>query len=169
MDVFDKHNEAKKKRGIKALVFSDTHGNIDDCIFIIKENNDAELVIHAGDCVDDAENLSYIFPNVKFEYVRGNNDLFSKESDEKVVSVFNRKIFLTHGHIYGVKNGLSKLLDKAKKLECDIAIFGHTHIVHYENRGGVALLNPGASRGSRASYAVIEVFEDDFEIEVVEL
>ncbi len=155
------------KRRFKILVFSDTHGRCDDSIFVINSQKDVDMVIHAGDYVSDAEDLSYIFSDIRFEYVRGNNDFLSHERDEKIIEACGFKIFLTHGHEYGVKCGLQKLCDKAAKLGCKIAIFGHTHQEHYEQRDGIYLLNPGACAGRYATYGVIEIFENNFKIEIV--
>lgn len=135
----------------KILVFSDTHKNTDTAIRIIGENPDTNLVLHAGDHAEDAEDLSYIFPEITFSYVKGNCDLFSFEKEERFFEASGKKIFLTHGHLYKVKMTLSLLRKKAKELGADIVVFGHTHQRLTEEDGGILYLNPGA----RGSYGVI--------------
>ncbi|AUS96673.1 YfcE family phosphodiesterase [Clostridium thermosuccinogenes] len=77
--------------------------------------------------------------------VRGNCD---SEVDEMVLDypimstystiLYNdRRLFLTHGHIYGESN-LPKL--KAG----DVLIYGHTHIPKAEKRGDIYIINPGS-------------------------
>lgn len=138
----------------KILVFSDTHGRYDSCIRTIKNAANVNLILHAGDCTDDAENLSYIFPDIPLEFVRGNNDFFSWERDEKLLHVCGKKIFLTHGHIYNVKHDLYALAKKAKEQGADISVFGHTHNPFMGEIFGISLLNPGSS-GKNAKYGEI--------------
>ena len=151
----------------KILVFSDTHGRYDSCIRTIEKNPDTNLVIHAGDCVRDAEELSYIFGDIPFEFVRGNNDYFSHERDEKLLHVRGKKIFLTHGHAYNVKYSLHALAKKADELGADIAIFGHTHTAYADKIGTLGLLNPGASGSSNPFYGVIYIDGEDLSFKVL--
>ena len=48
--------------------------------------------------------------------------------DEKIIEVCGKKIFITHGHFYGVKEGMQRLLYRGLELKVDIALYGHTHI-----------------------------------------
>ena len=141
----------------KILVFSDTHGYTDKCIEAINSNTDADMILHAGDCVEDAENLSYIFPKIKFEYVRGNNDLFSNAADEKIINAAGKKIFLTHGHEYGVKYSMKALYSRAVNLNADIAVFGHTHEPFLNDTNKAVIFNPGACGMVRSSYGIVTI------------
>ncbi|GFN36116.1 phosphodiesterase [Tepidimicrobium xylanilyticum] len=49
----------------------------------------------------------------------------------------NRRLFLTHGHIYNEKN-VPKLKDG------DVFIFGHTHIPQLEKKENLYIINPGS-------------------------
>ena len=66
-------------------------------------------------------------------------------------------IFLTHGHGYSVKTDstFSRLLERAEKLGCDCAVFGHTHESLCDPRRKVMLVNPGSIKNG--TYAVIEI------------
>lgn len=149
----------------KILVFSDTHGRYDSCIRTIEKNKDADLILHAGDCTGDAEDLSYIFADIPFEFVRGNNDYFSRERDEKLLHVKNKKIFITHGHTYNVKRDLYALAKKAKDLGADVAVFGHTHVPYTGELLGISLLNPGSS-GHEAMYGEIIIDGDNIKLKL---
>lgn len=144
---------------MRILVFSDTHGVTDYCIRIINNIKHAgiDLILHAGDYTGDAEDLSYIFPEIPIEYVRGNND-FTRTPSDLVIDAENHKIFLTHGHGYRVKTeeDYRTLAEKAVSLGCDTAVFGHTHIPYLSTDRGITVLNPGSVRYS-GTYAVIEI------------
>ncbi|MCC8169513.1 MAG: metallophosphoesterase family protein, partial [Oscillospiraceae bacterium] len=70
----------------RILIFSDTHGFTDDCINIINSSDRVSSVIHAGDCVRDAEDLEYVFPNIPIHYVKGNNDFYTSAPSELTVT-----------------------------------------------------------------------------------
>ena len=55
-----------------------------------------------------------------------------------------RKVFLTHGHLYGVKTNLNELEKKAREENADICIFGHTHREYLVEKDGTVYVNPGA-------------------------
>ncbi|MBR0027078.1 MAG: metallophosphoesterase, partial [Clostridia bacterium] len=48
----------------RILIFSDTHGYTDPCLSIINNTPRVDAVIHAGDYTRDAEDLSYIYPDL---------------------------------------------------------------------------------------------------------
>ncbi len=149
----------------KILVFSDTHKNTDTAINIIKNNPDTNLVLHAGDHAEDAEDLSYIFPEISFSYVKGNCDLFSFEKEERFFEASGKKILLTHGHLYKVKMTLSLLRKRAKELGADIVVFGHTHQRLIEEDDGILYLNPG----SRGSYGQITIDKDKISADIFDI
>ncbi len=152
----------------KILVFSDTHGMCGSCEHIIEKNKDANLIIHCGDCVADAEDLSYIYSSIHFEYVRGNNDYFSRERDEKLILAGDRKIFITHGHTYNVKRDCYGIAKRAKDMGADIAVFGHNHTPYNDTVLGIPLINPGSS-GFRGEYGEILIDGDNIKINLLKL
>lgn len=85
--------------------------------------------------------------------VRGNCD---SEVDEMVLNypmmatysivLYNgRRLFLTHGHIYGEDN-----LPKLNK--GDVFIYGHTHIPKAEKKGDIFIINPGSITFPKENY-----------------
>lgn len=130
---------------MKALVFSDSHGYINPIIRAVEEHSDASLVIHAGDVLRDVDNLLAVYPNLKVETVAGNNEFFGNAPSDRLFEFGGKRIFLTHGHKYGVKGSLARLKMRAKELGADICIFGHTHTRHISEENGIYFLNPGAA------------------------
>lgn len=141
---------------MKILVFSDSHGSTRKMEEIIKNNTDVQTIIHLGDTVKDAGYLEKIFVHLNFIYVAGNNDWLSDEPTEKLIELMGKRIFVTHGNAYSVKFGKDTLVDRGRRLEADIVLFGHTHAPHEEYIGKMLIVNPGSislpARGERCSY-----------------
>lgn len=93
--------------------------------------------------------------------VRGNCD---SEVDEMIIdfpimSTYsnilygNRRLFLTHGHIYNEDNMPSLR-------QGDVFIYGHTHIPRAEKKDGIYFINPGSTtlpkENSPHSYGLLE-------------
>lgn len=145
---------------IRIIAISDTHGMnsyIEREINRIGENN-INAIIHAGDYVSDADKLYNLFPRIPMYNVAGNNDLYSHAKGEELAVIGGVKIFITHGHSYGVKydSDLRSLIQRAQTLGADMVVYGHTHISDITYFGGMTVLNPG-SAGYSHSYAVIEI------------
>lgn len=142
---------------MRILVFSDTHSDISHCIRVIENIISVDMIIHAGDHAKDAELIQKAFPDIEVKYVRGNCDL-STAPAELTIDVCSHRIFVTHGHLYNVKyeSDYKTLINHAKSLGADVAVFGHTHIPHNENFGNFCILNPGSSKYGK-TFGVIEV------------
>ncbi len=142
---------------MRILVFSDTHGDIQLCSKIVKTLVGIDMIIHAGDHARDAENLAAAFPEIPVVFVRGNCDL-SAAPAERIVEAAGKRIFVTHGHLYNVKNerDYATLAKKVQAEHCDLGIFGHTHMGYDANCGRFSLLNPGSAR-YMSTYGVVEI------------
>lgn len=138
---------------MKILVLSDTHGEISAAARLIKTEA-PDQVIHLGDCLRDAEDLSNHFPSLPICKVPGNNDWFTDEAKEKAVPMGGARIFLCHGHTTGVKGGLHLQAARALQHNCTVSLFGHTHRPYLEENNGVLLLNPGSLTYS-GTYAIL--------------
>ena len=82
------------------------------------------------------------FPD-KVHVLRGNCD-FSYGPEEEVIERDGLSVLCCHGHRYGVKSGLSRLAERAKALDCEVALYGHTHRADISEVDGVLCINPGA-------------------------
>lgn len=158
---------------MKIGIVSDTHGKVDTSIEALKKIADLELIIHLGDYADDAKKIEEEM-NIDVIYVRGNCDYKDIDVElEKMIEILGKKIFITHGHNYDVKNGVSKLFYRGKELNADIILYGHSHMSTKVEHEDILILNPGSSgeprSGSKGSIALIEISEKDIKSEIIVL
>ncbi len=145
---------------MRILVISDSHKRTDIIEKILYAQNDANEVFFLGDLASDIEDFTNLFPQKRFHILSGNCDYFSTYPSSDIAVVGGKRIFYTHGHSLGVKQGTEHLLKTAKAQGCQIALFGHTHnpLILYED--GVYIVNPGSCsspRSSKPSYAIIDI------------
>ena len=93
--------------------------------------------------------------------VAGNNDYFSTLPREEEFEIGHYKVFLTHGHGYGVSVGTERIVEEAVSRGVDAVIYGHTHKPLNEKIGGIRVLNPGSlsyprQEGRDPSYMLME-------------
>ncbi|AOY75835.1 YfcE family phosphodiesterase [Clostridium formicaceticum] len=158
---------------MKIAVLGDSHGqtkNIDWAMESIATKG-VDYIIHTGDNFDD---MRYIVESsdIKTIGVRGNYDTQPEGKDELLEILGEKKLFVTHGHRYGVKYGLEKIFYRGKELEADIVIFGHSHVPHYSIEEEMILLNPGSisiPRGNSSRCYAIIIIDEDVSVEFVEL
>jgi len=143
---------------LKILVISDTHHML-GCAYDAVEAEQPDLVLHLGDHVADAEDLACAFEQTELLYVPGNCDWGSTARESLLIEREGVRIFLTHGHLFGVKQGTQRLEMEARRLGADAALYGHTHVSFCEKRDGLWLVNPGACSqiSGRPGYAVLEL------------
>ena len=140
----------------KILVLSDSHSYFDKVLKIF-EKEKPDIVIGAGDGIKDIDDLSYVHPEAKYYMVKGNCDYFDRShNEENLFEIDNIKIFLTHGHLYGVKRSLSSIKEIGKKLNVSLIVFGHTHKPYIEKDGDITLFNPGATEDGRYGIIILE-------------
>ena len=139
---------------MKLLVLSDTHRSLGFAYEAIeKESPDA--VVHLGDHLSDAEDLSFAFQEPDFYYVPGNCDYAPTVPPSLTLEFDGVRVFLTHGHLFGVKSGLTRLALEARRVGAQLALFGHTHRALLEEQDGLWLMNPGACGAGRSDFGEI--------------
>ncbi len=155
---------------MKILVFSDSHGYYNRILPIINQQPDTDMVIHCGDILNDALSISKLInPKIRFCYVVGNNDYAPETQKELSLEEEGKRIFITHGHLFGVKSGLDSLRQKIEE-GYDLVIYGHTHTANTEYYLGGTIINPGAMcYSSKSSYAVITIDNGIIKTEIVRL
>lgn len=130
---------------MKVGIMSDTHENTDVIDTIIGMEPDVELWIHAGDVNDDARYLTRAV-KVPTYFVAGNNDWPDPNVPyTRTIEAAGHRIFLAHGHTFGVRYTLRLLKDAAKAEHCDIAVYGHTHVMDVMPGNDVYVVNPGSA------------------------
>ena len=143
----------------RLIAVSDSHGNakaVEKLFPLIKENH---YFLHLGDGLSDLRSVLDECPK-KTYFCVGNCDFYPGVLDEGVLEVENVKIFYCHGHRYGVNGGLGVLAKRAKELDCQLALYGHTHQAGVSEIDGVTLVNPGSLHypfGEGGSYAYIVI------------
>ncbi|MBQ2968124.1 MAG: metallophosphoesterase [Clostridia bacterium] len=136
----------------RILVLSDTHGQIARAERII-EAIKPDAVIHLGDLVRDAQDLSFIY-DMPIYMVRGNND-FSMMDAEHVYEIFGLRFFCAHGHTLSKERGIAR----AKEENCIAYLCGHTHQSCFYEQDGVTVMNPGSVSRPRDGVASFGIFE----------
>ncbi len=151
---------------MKILVLSDSHRYMQNMVQAIEEEK-PDHVIHLGDHIRDAEELSMDYPMLPVLKVRGNCDYDVMAQEEVLTEFRGFRFLICHGHRYGVKSGLLRYTLAAKEKLADVALFGHTHQRYCEEYEGTWLLNPGScGYGSRASYGLIEISQNQITCQI---
>lgn len=144
----------------KILIVSDTHGDIETLDKVIqKEKEGLTYLLHLGDHHFDLEDIESSLDNVNVLKVKGNCD-FVRETEEIEFTINGKKIFMAHGHFYGVKDSYSSIFYRGYELGADIVLFGHTHIKYNQNMNGVHLFNPGTlcfRRFGKRTYGLLTI------------
>ena len=141
------------------LVLSDSHGNIGNMVQAVEQTS-PDMILHLGDCWQDAVKLHERYPDIPMHHVPGNCDFRPDEDTERILSLHGFRILLCHGHTYRVKQSLLLAGYAAEQENLDLFLFGHTHIPLVDKRGKTWFLNPGSiGKGPQPTYGTI-VIED---------
>lgn len=145
---------------MKILVTSDTHGKKSPLIRLVSHyKNQVQMVIHLGDTMSDSSALQDAYPTIPVERVMGNIDFIGEP--EKIITVNNCKIYMTHGHLFGVKENLQNIINRAKEKQVNVCLFGHTHFQTKFEDSGILFMNPGSlvepRGGSNAGFGLLEI------------
>lgn len=124
------------------------------------ESGRPDLILHLGDGGRDLDGIRSRFPGIKLEAVCGNCDLSSGLPEVLDLTVCGVRLFLTHGHLYGVKSNLNRLLYAAEERGAQAVLFGHTHRALVTEAGGLTVINPGSCGYPPRTYAEL-TFETD--------
>lgn len=133
---------------MKILVFSDSHRSRSGMYKAI-DAHDPDQVIHLGDLVEDAEEVTYLYPKLPVCMVPGNCDGWTTLPAKKQISLGGKSFLLSHGHLWGVKLGYGAAIADARATQADVLLFGHTHRAHCEQlEDGLWVMNPGTCRST---------------------
>jgi putative phosphoesterase len=141
---------------MRIIVFSDTHGQRSLVRAALEKAGRFDVLLHAGDGCDDVADIQ----NAKVYCARGNCDRSMEHPKEQVLKLGGMRILLVHGHKYHVKSGLYTLYDRAKEVDADYVVFGHTHQSLITQLGGITFINPGSlvfvGQDGKCYYAYID-------------
>ena len=141
----EEHSASDFKGEKKILVVSDNHRKLDNIYQLLEENPDISYFIHLGDSEGSEDAIRTHLPKgCESYFVQGNNDFFACLPKEIEMRLGKERLFLTHGHLYGVGFDLQGLADEARARNCSMALFGHTHRPFSRMVNGVLCINPGS-------------------------
>ena len=130
---------------MKVLIVSDSHGHNEYLDDLIREYQDVDLFLHAGDSEVPPHT---IYP---FRVVKGNCDYIYDMPEELIIPSPFGNILLRHKD-----NAPIKFI---KENNIRIYIFGHTHVKTCIKKNDIVYINPGSltfPRDDSTSYAILE-------------
>ncbi|MGI6435037.1 MAG: metallophosphoesterase family protein [Syntrophomonadaceae bacterium] len=134
---------------MRIAIIGDTHARVAGVSRVLAKNR-PDHIIHAGDFYADARRIAEPL-NIPFDAVTGNCDAQKGQPAELLLELAGQRIYVIHGHQYGVKRDLNNLYYRAREMAAGIAVFGHTHVPYCEKVKGLWLLNPGSASRPRLS------------------
>ena len=133
-------------------IISDTHGDasaIRACAILGAE---ADEWYHLGDHASDTEILRR-YTDKPIYSVQGNCDFNAGIPLSRVMQVEGRRVLLMHGHGYGVAPKYTyRACLYAEEQECDVLLYGHTHVSEISTYGSILIVNPGSPSQPRGGY-----------------
>ena len=108
------------------LIASDTHGRADLLLEAFRRAK-PDGVLFLGDGLRD---LNVLPEDTTLRAVRGNCDWTTREDAPpvRVEQIAGYTVYLTHGHLQGVKLSLDVAIQSAAAASADVLLYGHTHI-----------------------------------------
>lgn len=138
---------------MKICIVSDSHGDRDILQKIYNLNSNCDIYLHLGDSQLDS---NWLLP---FISVKGNCDYFSDYPDFKIISTPFGNIYAEHGHLHN-----HCTIDFLKSKNCQIYLYGHTHIHKIVQIGDYYFFNPGSVSSPRdgtcGTYLILELKKD---------
>jgi uncharacterized protein len=154
----------------KVLIVSDSHGLTTELSKIkVLHQDEVAAFIHCGDSELPANS-----PELEgYLVVRGNCDMEVEFPESLVHQMDGKKILVTHGHLYSVKQSLMKLTYLALEQKAQIVCFGHSHILGAELINGILFINPGSIRLPRLrkekTYCILDLKDDKMVLSVYDI
>lgn len=146
---------------MRVLAISDTHKKTDNVLKVIEAYGPFDMIFHMGDHSRDAMDIEYM-TDCPVMMVNGNCDYNHDAPLDRILTLENKKILLTHGHTHHVKFGLGGLKRLADEEDLALVCYGHTHIQKVKDHYGRLILNPGSisePRDGAPSFAILDIRE----------
>lgn len=140
-------------------VISDTHGNMPAIRRAIAAAGPVDMWLHAGDFSQDANALAE-FTGLPVVTVAGNCDGDTAAKVDEFIEAAGKRIWLTHGHRYQVRERTKELVWWSKQFGADVVVYGHSHKPEILTEQGVLVFNPGSAAYPRqAKIATVGLLE----------
>lgn len=143
---------------MKILVMSDSHSALRFMRLAVKAVK-PDAVVHLGDYYDDAEVIAEENPQFIVHHVPGNCDRYRCPLSAQEIlcyRVCGVVLYMTHGHLHGVKMSLVRLLRDGAAANAQAILYGHTHVAECFRDGDRWVLNPGSCGNAVGSVGLIE-------------
>ena len=120
------------------LVVSDTHGRADLLAQAFRRAK-PDGVLFLGDGLRD---LNVLPDDTTLRAVRGNCDWTARADAPpvRVEEIAGYRIYMTHGHLQGVKLSLDTAIENAAAAGADVLLYGHTHVAYEKTHPVSALI-----------------------------
>jgi len=146
---------------MKILIISDTHKRHRTLDDVLGRVGKIDMLIHLGD-TEGGEDYIEAVADCPAHIVAGNNDFFSDLEKEEEFLIGKYRVFITHGHRYGVSMGNERLKEEARARRVDIVMYGHTHRPELVIEDDLTTLNPGSisyprQEGRKCSYILMDI------------
>jgi putative phosphoesterase len=161
---------------MRILVLSDTHipraaPGLPE--ILLDEIKKSDMVLHAGDFVDEEVLDNILKLNKELHAVYGNMDsqaLRRRLKEKEVITAGKFRIGLIHG--YGAPKDLIQTVEGEFK-NVDAIVFGHSHSAVNIEKDGILFLNPGSPTDTIFAkvntYGILEVNEEGIKGTIVRL
>ena len=164
---------------MKIIIFSDTHSYLPPALKAVKQVGDIDMILHLGDCIDDAEKIS-AETGIQYKAVRGNRDWHADAPYIDFWELEGIKIMALHGHLEDISRNepdeerqqkFKILADKAKSKNAGIVLYGHDHLAEKFHIDNILFFNPGEMvyGAKKFTCGVLEIKAGEFWIEHVEI
>lgn len=140
---------------MKYLVVSDNHGERS----ILEElknrwQGEVDYFFHCGDSELPISDSLW----ETFVVVKGNCDYDTDYLTTQSIQTEADHVFISHGHLYFVNQGLDRLAYAAEEVEATIALYGHTHKLAVEKHGRTIYVNPGSISQPRGQFSHLKTY-----------
>lgn len=146
-------------------VVGDIHGNLQGLEQALRSMGPVDHLLFTGDGYREIVKVKLNI-GVPIKGVAGNCDFYSEYPSEQVLRLDDHKVMLTHGHRYGVKQGLTTIGLAGREKGLELVVFGHTHVPVNTEWEGIRLFNPGTLCPERSyrgiTYGIIEINQNGF-------
>ncbi|MEY8462052.1 metallophosphoesterase [Streptococcus merionis] len=153
----------------RLIIMSDSHGDrgiVED----IKARYQGKVaaLFHNGDSELDASDSLWDGIHV----VKGNCD-WTAFPERVITTIDGVTIAQTHGHLYAINYGWTRLNYWAEEAGADICLYGHLHAPAADMRDGCLFVNPGSISQPRGLiqerlYAILDIYPNHFHIEYLD-
>ena len=121
---------------LKICVVSDNHGDEDCLQKVLSDNPACDYYFHLGDSMRDPKEIE------PFISVKGNNDWYYDYPKKRIIELEGHRILMIHGD--GYTYSMNAFCFLAQQENCDMVLFGHTHMFFDEMYNGIHFINPGS-------------------------